>query len=108
MVTLGKQCKITETSNTLTVSVTSVNQLGTYECIVDNSIGTGSGNITIVEGSKFLCTFVNIDLCMMMLHCNSSAFITVQVQGIQVQFVTDLRQIVSTYTQIACSLCSCP
>ena len=94
----GSNDKITETSNTLTVSVTSVNQLGTYECIVDNSIGTGSGNITIVEGSKFLCTFVNIDLCMMMLHCNSSAFITVQVQGIQVQFVTDLRQIVSIHT----------
>ena len=66
----GSNDRITETSNTLTFSVTSVNQLGTYECIVDNGIGTGSGNITIVEGSKFLCTFVNIDLCMMMLHCN--------------------------------------
>ena len=63
--------KITETSNTLTVSVTSVNQLGTYECIVNNGIGTGRGNITIVEGSKFLCIFVNIDLCMMMLCCNT-------------------------------------
>ena len=51
---VGSNDKITETSNTLTVSVTSLNQLGTYECIVDNGIGTGSGNITIVEGSKFL------------------------------------------------------
>ena len=67
---MGSNERITETSNTLTVSVTSVNQLGTYECVVDNSIGTGRGNITIVEGSKFLCIFVNIDLCMMMLHCH--------------------------------------
>ena len=52
---VGSNDKINETSNTLTVSVTSVNQLETYECIVNNSIGTGSGNITIVEGSKFLC-----------------------------------------------------
>ena len=53
---VGSNDRITETSNTLTVSVTSVNQLGTYECIVDNGIGTddGRGNITIVEGSKFL------------------------------------------------------
>ena len=63
---VGSNDKITETSSTLTVSVTSVNQLGTYECRVDNSIGTGRGNITIVEGGTFLCTFVNIDLCMMM------------------------------------------
>ena len=67
---MGSNDKITETSNTLTVSVTSVDQLGTYECIVDNGIGTGREIITIVEGSKFLCIFVNIDLCMMMLHCN--------------------------------------
>ena len=44
--------KFTETSNTLTVSVTSTNQLGTYECAVTNGVGTGYGNITIVEGSK--------------------------------------------------------
>ena len=57
---VGSNNKITETSNTLTVSVISVNQLGTYECIVNNSIDIddGSGNITIVEGSKFLCILI--------------------------------------------------
>ena len=77
--------KITETSNTLIVSVTSVNQLGTYECIVDNGIGTGRGDITIVEGSKFLCIFVNIDLCMMMLHCNR---LSVHVQFTKLSILT--------------------
>ena len=84
---VGSNDKITETSNTLTVSVTSVNQLGTYECIVDNGIDIddGRGNITIVEGSKFLCTFVNIDLCMVMLHCNR---ISVHVQFTKLSILT--------------------
>ena len=82
---MGSNDRITETSNTLTVSVTSVNQLGTYECIVDNGIGIGRGNITIVEGSKFLCTFVNIDLCMLMLHCNS---LSVHVQFTKLSILT--------------------
>ena len=47
--------KFTETSSTLTISVTSTSQLGTYVCAVNNGAGTGTGDITIAEGSKLLC-----------------------------------------------------
>ena len=84
---MGSNDKITETSNTLTVSVTLATQLGTYGCTVDNGIDIddGRGNVTIVEGSKFLCIFVKIDLCMMMLHCNR---LSVHVQFTKLNILT--------------------